>query len=69
MLVTGERDLVMIGSQVVDAAVADVPAEVVISRECDLLFDESDPVAGEIDANLGPESRPPDMTGVSSTRT
>jgi hypothetical protein len=35
---------------------ADVPAEVVISRECDLLFDDSDPVAGVIDQSLGPES-------------
>jgi hypothetical protein len=54
--ITGERDLVMIGSQVIHAAATDVPAEVVMSRECDLLFDESDPVTGAIDASLGPES-------------
>lgn len=54
--ITGERDLVMIGSQVVHAVATDVPAEVVMSRECDLLFDESDPVVGAIDASLGPDS-------------
>jgi len=54
--ITGDRDLVMIGSQAIHAVVADVPAEVVMSRECDLLFDESDPVAAAIDACLGPSS-------------
>jgi hypothetical protein len=54
--ITGERELVMIGSQVVHAAVTDVPAEVIISRECDLLFDEDDPVVPAIDSTLGPES-------------
>lgn len=54
--ITGERDLVMIGSQAIHAVVADVPAEVVISRECDLLFDENDPVVATIDARLGPDS-------------
>lgn len=52
--ITDERDLVMIGSQVIHAAATDVPAEVVMSRECDLPFDESDPVAGAIEASLGP---------------
>lgn len=54
--IAGERDLVMIGSQAIHAVVADVPAEVVISRECDLLLEESDPVTAAIDASLGPDS-------------
>ncbi|HWU87086.1 MAG TPA: DUF6036 family nucleotidyltransferase [Kofleriaceae bacterium] len=54
--ITGERDLVMIGSQAIHAVAVDVPAEVVISRECDLLFDESDPVVVAIDSSLGPGS-------------
>jgi hypothetical protein len=54
--ITGERDLVMIGSQAIHAVVADVPAEVVMSRECDLLFDESDPIVEALDAGLGPDS-------------
>lgn len=54
--ITGDRELVMIGSQAVHAVVTDVPAEVVMSRECDLLFDESDPVVEAIDASLGPDS-------------
>lgn len=54
--ITGDRDLVMIGSQAIHAAVTDVPAEVVMSRECDLIFDEADPVVGAIDASLGPDS-------------
>jgi hypothetical protein len=54
--ITGERELVMIGSQTVLAAVADVPAEVVMSRECDLLFDERDRITDMIDASLGPDS-------------
>ena len=54
--ITGERELVMIGSQALHAVVADAPAEVVMSRECDLLFDESDPVVEVIDASLGPDS-------------
>jgi len=54
--ITGERDLVMIGSQAIHAAVVDVPAEVMISRECDLLFDDDDPAAAAIDGSLGPDS-------------
>lgn len=54
--ITGERDLVMIGSQAIHAVATDIPAEVVMSRECDLLFDEADPLAGAIDASLGPDS-------------
>lgn len=54
--ITGERELVMIGSQAVHAVLAEVPAEVVISRECDLLFDETDSAVPVIDASLGPDS-------------
>src|SRR6187397_1555259 len=55
--IAGDRELVMIGSQVVHAATGEVPAEVVMSRECDLLLDESDPIAAAIDRNLGPDSK------------
>jgi hypothetical protein len=54
--VAGDRELVMIGSQVVHAVSAEVPAEVLMSRECDLLLDESDPLTITLDAALGPES-------------
>lgn len=53
---TSERELVMVGSQAVHAATDDVPAEVVMSRECDLLIDESDPLASVIDESFGPGS-------------
>ena len=55
--IAGDRELVMIGSQVVHAATGEVPAEVVMSRECDLLLDESDPIAVAIDRDLGPDSK------------
>lgn len=54
--IVGERDLVMIGSQSIHAITSDVPIEVVISRECDLLLDESDPLTSVIDAQLGVDS-------------
>lgn len=54
--ITGDRDLVMIGSQAIHAVLSDVPAEVVISRECDLLLDEGDSTVAAIDASLGPDS-------------
>src|SRR5688500_4220434 len=54
---TGGRPLVLIGSQAVHAATDEVPAEVVMSRECDLLLDGDDPDAASIDAALGPTSR------------
>jgi hypothetical protein len=54
--ITGERDLVMIGSQAIHAVVVDVPAEVVISRECDLILDDEDPATAAIDGSLGPGS-------------
>lgn len=43
----GGRTLVVIASQAVHAAADDVPAEVVMSRECDLLHDEDDPLAAD----------------------
>lgn len=51
------RRLVMIGSQRVHALTVDPPAEVVMSRECDLLVDEHDPLAAVLDQELGPTSR------------
>lgn len=39
--IAGDRELVMIGSQVVHAVTGEAPAEVLMSRECDLLLDES----------------------------
>jgi hypothetical protein len=54
--ITGERELVMIGSQSVHASTGDVPIEVVMSRECDLLLDESDPLTSVIDEQLGIDS-------------
>jgi hypothetical protein len=48
--IVGERDLVMIGSQSIHAITSDVPIEVVMSRECDLLLDESDPLTSAIAA-------------------
>ena len=42
--VAGAREVVMIGSQVVHAVTAQVPGEVLMSRRCDLLLDESDPL-------------------------
>jgi hypothetical protein len=53
---TGERALVMVGSQSVHASTSDVPIEVVMSRECDLLLDESDPLTSEIDEQFGVDS-------------
>jgi hypothetical protein len=54
--VAGARDVIMIGSQVVHAVTAQVPGEVLMSRECDLLLDDSDPLTAALDAALGPES-------------
>lgn len=57
MRIAEDRVLVMIDSHVVHAATGEVPAEVVMSRECDLLLDESDPIAAAIDRDLGPDSK------------
>jgi hypothetical protein len=54
--ITGERELVMVGSQSVHASTSDVPIEVVMSRECDLLLDDSDPLTSVIDEQLGIDS-------------
>ena len=54
--IAGERELVMVGSQAIHAITSDVPIEVVMSRECDLLLDESDPLTTVIDQQLGLDS-------------
>ena len=54
--ITDERELVMVGSQSVHAVTHDAPIEVVMSRECDLLLDESDSLTGVIDEGFGPDS-------------
>lgn len=54
--IANEHDLVMVGSQAVHAITDDAPVEVVMSRECDFLLDESDPLTAAIDQSLGPES-------------
>ena len=51
--VAANRELAMIGSQCVHASTDQPPAEVLMSRECDVLVDESDPLAARIDAELG----------------
>ena len=54
--VSGRNEATMIGSQCLHAAVADVPDEVVMSVECDLVFDSEDPVVKQVDAELGRDS-------------
>jgi len=54
--VLGKREVAMIGSQCVHAATDAPPAEVLMSRECDILVDDSDPVRERIDAELGATS-------------
>ena len=56
-------DVAMIGSQCVHAATDTPPAEVLMSRECDLLIEESDPMHEQLDAALGAESRYRDEHG------
>jgi hypothetical protein len=53
--ISGRREIVVIGSQALHALPDAPPVEVVISRECDLLFDE-DEAAAEVQARLGPQS-------------
>src|SRR5262249_7941143 len=50
-------DVTMIGSQCVHAATDAPPAEVLMSRECDVLIADSDPKRSQIDAELGAGSR------------
>lgn len=54
--ITQDRDLVMIGSQAVHSVTHEAPDEVVISRECDVLFDPGDPLVPVIDERLGRNS-------------
>lgn len=53
----GKRGVAMIGSQCVHAATDAPPTEVLMSRECDILFEDSDPARERIDAELGSMSR------------
>jgi len=54
--VLGKREVAMIGSQCVHAATNAPPAEVLMSRECDILVEDSDPVRELIDTELGEAS-------------
>lgn len=54
--VLGKREVAMIGSQCVHAATDAPPAEVLMSRECDVLIEDSDPARELIDAELGQTS-------------
>jgi hypothetical protein len=54
--ITRDRELVMIGSQAVHAVTNDAPDDVLISRECDVLFDAGDPLVAVIDDQLGRDS-------------
>jgi len=52
-----KQEVAMIGSQCVHAATDTPPAEVLMSRECDILLEDSDPARERIDAELGMASR------------
>lgn len=54
--VVGRDELVVIGSQAVHAVTGTAPAEVVVSRECDLLLDEGDAAADALERQLGMQS-------------
>jgi len=54
--ISRDRELVMIGSQAVHAVTSDVPDDVLISRECDVLLDDHDPLVSTIDDQLGRDS-------------
>jgi hypothetical protein len=54
--VSGEREVVLVGSQCVHAVTDVPPAEVLMSAECDVLIDEG-PLSDRVDAELGPTSR------------
>jgi hypothetical protein len=60
----GSGEVTMIGSQCVHAIVGDAPAEVLLSQECDLLFEGDDPTATLVDEELGPSSAYQRDTGV-----
>jgi hypothetical protein len=52
----GRGEVTMIGSQCIHAVTNDVPAEVVMSLEVDILLDSGDPAAERIDEELGVSS-------------
>jgi hypothetical protein len=54
--VLGKRDVAMIDSQCVHAATDAPPAEVLMSRECDILVEDSDPARELIATELGKTS-------------
>jgi hypothetical protein len=55
--VLGSQEVSMIGSQCVHAATTSPPAEVLMSRECDIIVDGSDPAYERIAIELGEQSR------------
>jgi hypothetical protein len=60
-----DRDEVtMIGSQCVHAVTNDPPAEILLSQECDILFDSNDPAFERINEELGVRSKFQRETGV-----
>lgn len=54
--IAGRDELVVIGSQAVHAVTGTAPAEVVVSRECDLLLDEGDVASDALERQLGMQS-------------
>lgn len=54
--VAGKNELVVIGSQAVHAVTDAAPAEVLVSLECDVLFEEGDEAGDAIRRELGPAS-------------
>jgi hypothetical protein len=54
--VSGRDELVVIDSQAVHAVTGAAPAEVVVSRECDLLLEEGDAAAAALEQQLGVQS-------------
>ena len=54
--VSGKREAVIIGSQSLHADASNLPAEVLISVEVDLLMDDGDPAEPQIEAELGRSS-------------
>jgi hypothetical protein len=52
----GRSELVVIGSQTIHATGEDVPADVVVSLECDVLFAEGDPAIAIVREQLGEDT-------------
>lgn len=63
-LLVEHDEVTMIGSQCVHAITENPPAEVLLSQECDLLFDSEDPAVARIDEELGAGSAFQRATGV-----